>query len=203
MLREGTIVQDRQAHLRQRYPAKGLHWLLGLVRLAHGDSAEARVEFDREIAIGPSQLYAAEFAMNAYDGAGFTALHDGNAPGAVAMFRRALELFPDHARSLVGLGAALAVGRNRQAAADAFARATAAIEALRFGGRAGEGMLAEAFLHSVNGRPDEAIRALRSLLEHVDLPFTGWTIPIEPLFDPLRRLPEFRAVLTALADRAR
>jgi adenylate cyclase len=36
VLREGTIVQDRQAHLRQRYPARGLHWLLGLVRLARG-----------------------------------------------------------------------------------------------------------------------------------------------------------------------
>ena len=41
-LREGTIVQDRQAHLKQRYPAKGLHWLLGLVRLARGDAAKAR-----------------------------------------------------------------------------------------------------------------------------------------------------------------
>ena len=42
VLREGTIVQDRQANLRQRYPAKGLHWLLGLVRLAQGDMREAR-----------------------------------------------------------------------------------------------------------------------------------------------------------------
>ena len=42
VLREGTIVQDRQADLKQRYPAKGLHWLLGLVRLARGDAAEAR-----------------------------------------------------------------------------------------------------------------------------------------------------------------
>src|SRR5215217_4314430 len=48
-LREGTIVQDRQAHMKQRYPAKGLHWLLGLVRLARGDAADAVLEFDREI----------------------------------------------------------------------------------------------------------------------------------------------------------
>ena len=38
VLREGAIVQDRQADLKQRYPAKGLHWLLGLVRLARGDA---------------------------------------------------------------------------------------------------------------------------------------------------------------------
>lgn len=106
ILREGTIVQDRQVNQRQRYPAKGLHWLLGLVRLAQGDPDEAREEFDREVVVGPSQLYAAEFAMNAYDGAGFAALADDHPAAAVPLFRRALELYPDHARSLVGLAAA-------------------------------------------------------------------------------------------------
>ena len=119
MLREGAIVQDRQAHLRQRYPAKGLHWLLGLVRLAQGDLLEARREFDREVEVGPWQLYAAEFAMNAHDGAGFAALAQGEPGAAVASFGRALELYPEHARSLVGLGAAHAAdwrqaGRRRR-----------------------------------------------------------------------------------------
>lgn len=203
VLREGTIVQDRQAHLRQRYPAKGLHWLLGLVRLARGDAEEARVEFDREIAIGPSQLYASEFNMNAYDGAGFAALGTGHAADAVRQFRKALELYPQHARSLVGLGAALAAGGNQAKAADAFARATTAIDALRRGGRTSEATLAEAFLHSVNGRGEPAVSALHVLLQPTGLPFTGWTIPIEPLFEPLRAIPEFHAILSALADRAR
>ncbi len=108
VLREGTIVQDRQADLKQRYPAKGLHWLLGLVRLARGDADEAQREFEREITSGPSQLYAPEFAMNAHDGAGFAYLQTGSPRQAADQFRRALELFPEHARSLVGLGAALA-----------------------------------------------------------------------------------------------
>ena len=51
-LREGAIVQDRQAHLRQRYPARGLHWLLGLVRLAQGDTTEAETEFEKERGCG-------------------------------------------------------------------------------------------------------------------------------------------------------
>jgi DNA-binding winged helix-turn-helix (wHTH) protein/tetratricopeptide (TPR) repeat protein len=203
VLREGTIVQDRQAHLRQRYPAKGLHWLLGLVRLAQGDADEARTEFEREIAIGPSQLYAAEFNMNAFDGAGFAALRSGRAADATRMFRKALELYPEHARSLVGLGAALAAAGNQSKAADAFARASVAIEALRRGGRASEATLAEAFLHGVNGRTDQALEATRLLLQPTGLPFTGWTIPIEPLFDSLRNTAEFRAILAALADRAR
>ena len=93
VLREGTIVQDRQANLRQRYPAKGLHWLLGLVRLARGDAAEAlRGIRSRDRGRAPAQLYAAEFAMNAYDGAGFARLADGDAGAAVPLFRRALEL---------------------------------------------------------------------------------------------------------------
>jgi tetratricopeptide (TPR) repeat protein len=203
VLREGTIVQDRQAHLRQRYPAKGLHWLLGLVRLAQGDPEEARVEFDREVAVGPSQLYAAEFAMNAYDGAGFACLQARDPAAAVPLFRRALELYPEHARSLVGLGAAHAAHGDKRAADAAFARATSAIDALRRGGRGSEATIAEAFHHAVCGRPDQAVDALKRLTERPEQPFTGWTIPIEPLFAPLRRKPGFQAVLATLADHAR
>jgi DNA-binding winged helix-turn-helix (wHTH) protein/tetratricopeptide (TPR) repeat protein len=203
MLREGTIVQDRQANLRQRYPAKGLHWLLGLVRLAQGDAEEAREEFDREVAVGPSQLYAAEFAMNAYDGAGFIALLDDDPAAAVPLFRRALELYPEHARSLVGLGAAHTAHGDQRAADAAFKRATGAIDALRRGGRNSEAALAEAFQDAVCGRHDKACEALKRLVERPELPFTGWTIPIEPLFAPLRKIPAFKGVLTSLAQHAR
>ncbi len=203
VLREGTIVQDRQANLRQRYPAKGLHWLLGLVRLARGDAAEARTEFDREIVAGPSQLYAAEFAMNAHDGVGFAALEAGDPGAAAVKFRAALELYPDHARSLVGLGAALSALGDRAGADAAFTRASTAIDALRRGGRGSEATLAESFHHSVNGHHARAIDSLRSLLDRSELPFTGWTIPIEPLLEPLRPDPAFQAILATLAERAR
>jgi DNA-binding winged helix-turn-helix (wHTH) protein/tetratricopeptide (TPR) repeat protein len=203
MLREGTIVQDRQANLRQRYPAKGLHWLLGLVRLAQGDAEEAREEFDREVAVGPSQLYAAEFAMNAYDGAGFVALLDDDAGAAVPLFRRALELYPEHARSLVGLGAAHTAHGDQRAAGAAFKRATSAIDALRRGGRNSEAALAGAFQDAVCGRHAQACEALKRLVDRPELPFTGWTIPIEPLFAPLRKTPAFKGVLVTLAQHAR
>lgn len=203
VLREGTVLQDRQAHLRQRYPAKGLHWLLGLVRLAQGDPAEARVEFDREVVLGPSQLYAAEFAMNAYDGAGFAALADEHPAAAVPLFRRALELYPEHARSLVGLGAAHAAHGDRRASEAAFKHATLAIQALRAGGRSSEATLGEAFHHAVCGRPEQAVDALKRLVDDPEHPFTGWTIPIEPLFAPLRKARGFDAVLAKLAAGAR
>jgi DNA-binding winged helix-turn-helix (wHTH) protein/tetratricopeptide (TPR) repeat protein len=203
VLREGTIVQDRQANLRQRYPAKGLHWLLGLVRLAKRDPKEARAEFDREIAVGPTQLYAAEFAMNAYDGAGFVALETGDAADAVRMFRKALELFPEHARSLVGLGAALAASGDKRAADAAFKHATGAIDALRQGGRGSEATIAGAFLHAVCGRSEEAIASVKRLVDRPELPFTGWTIPIEPLFASLRPRADFQGLLATLARHAR
>ena len=41
------------------------------------DEAMAQLEFQREIASGLSQLYAAEFCMNSYDGAGFAHLGRG------------------------------------------------------------------------------------------------------------------------------
>jgi DNA-binding winged helix-turn-helix (wHTH) protein/tetratricopeptide (TPR) repeat protein len=203
VLREGTIVQDRQVHLRQRFPAKGLHWMLGLVLLAQGHPAEARAEFEREIAGGFGQLYAPEFAMNAYDGAGFVSLQASDHAVAAAMFRRALELFPEHARSLVGLGAALAGAGDDLGAEGAFARATSAIAALRQGGRPSEATLAEALLHAVRGRHVEALDALRKLVERPELPFTGWTIPVEPLLAPVRRLPAYGDIAARLAENAR
>ena len=203
VLREGTIVQDRQADLRQRFPARGLHWLLGLVRLAQGDIREAESEFERERAGGTSQLYAAEFVMNAADGAGFARLRAGDPAGAVEHFERALSLFPEHARSLVGLGAALRAAGQRKGSEAAVARAAAAIEELRRGGRHAEASITQAFLNTAQGKSADAIACLRSLLEKSELPFAGWTIPVEPLLDPLRESAEFRPVLDALAARAR
>jgi TolB-like protein len=203
ILREGTIVQDRQANLRQRYPAKGLHWLLGLVRLAQRDHAEARREFEREISDVSGQLYAAEFTMNACDGLGFVALDLKDARAAADSFARALKPFPEHARSLVGLGAALLLANDRKAAGGAFASASAAIEGLRRGGRAPEACLAEASVHAVKGESREAIALLKRLVERPEVPFAGWTLPIEPLFAPLRQTADFQAVLATLAQHAR
>jgi adenylate cyclase len=203
VLREGTIVQDRQADLKQRYPAKGLHWLLGLVRLARGDAAEAHVEFQREVASGSGQLYAPEFAMNAHDGAGFASLRTGDAVSAAHHFRRALFLFPEHARSLVGLGASLDASGDASGAEEAFNRAETCVASLRRGGRGSEATLAEALHHAARSEDEAALHALHELLDRADLPFTGWTIPIEPLLERVRQLRGYARIAEQLAERAR
>ena len=203
ILREGTIVQDRQADQHQRYPARGLHWLLGLVRLAQGDVTEALSEFAREREFRTTQLYAAEFVMNAWDGAGFAHLVAGAHAESATCFEQALALFPHHARSLVGLGAARRAAGKQKDAAAAFEKAQAAIDALRKGGRGTEATLAHALLHATAGKPADAMHCLRTLLEKSDVPFSGWTIPIEPLLRPLHAEPAFHDITQALATRAR
>lgn len=203
VLREGALVQDRQLHLRQRFPARGLHWLIGLVRLASGDTNEALAEFEKERAADVGQVYGREFAMNACDGLGFARLQADDPAGAVAAFNEALELFPQHARSLVGLGVALAADGSRKASATAFARAEAAVDALKRGGRNAEAAMATAFLRTARHDRPGAIDCLRVLLERAELPFVGWTIAIEPLLAPLRQDDAFQPVLDLLAVRAR
>jgi hypothetical protein len=63
--------------------------------------------------------------------------------------------------------------------------------------------MAEAFQHAVCGRPAEAVDALKRLVEQPERPFSGWTIPIEPLFAPLAGDRGFQAVLATLASHAR
>jgi tetratricopeptide (TPR) repeat protein len=203
VLREGARGQDRQADLHERFPAKGLHWMLGLVRLARGDLGEARAEFEREIAAGRTQLYAAEYTMNASCGLGFVALHTRQVAEAVAMFERGLERYPEHTRLLTGLAAALLAQGDRRAADDVFERTTAAVDTLHRNGRGADASLAEAFQHTVRGRHAEAVEALRQLVERRSPPFAGWTIPIEPLLAPLRTQPGFTSVAARLAENAR
>ena len=94
VLREGTIVQDRQAHLRQRYPARGLHWLLGLVRLAQGDVAEADGGVRQGARLRRRSALRPEFMMNACDGGGFAQLRAGDPAAAVGISSRPSSSIP-------------------------------------------------------------------------------------------------------------
>ena len=202
ILRQGIAVRQRAATTPDRFPANGLHWLLGLIRLAEGDASGARAEFDRELNVRGSRMYGPEYAMDAYDGHGFVCLAAGDFTGAEAMFEKALRQYPDHARSIIGLSKAYA-GRGRQnAAQSALERARRALDELRENGRTAEAAMATACAHMAGGRSDEAIAVLTTLLADSPPGFAGWTIPIEPLLADLRSQPSFRTVIAKLSERA-
>jgi DNA-binding winged helix-turn-helix (wHTH) protein/tetratricopeptide (TPR) repeat protein len=185
-----------------RFPGGGLHWLLGLVRLAVGDVTEAVVEFDRELSAGQS-LFTAEFAMDAEDAHGFVCVAAGDWRRAAAHFSRALSRVPDHARSLVGLAASHRGAGQEAEAANLDARVEAAIARLHDQGRTADAAMAAACQSALAARPAEAIATLEALLESAPPGFAGWTIPIEPAFAACRSEATFGAVLTRLAARAR
>src|SRR5262249_32591154 len=119
VLRQGAAVQDRQVARGDRYPALGLHWLLGLVRLAQGDVNEALEEFSREgQRADPHRLYGGEYEMSARHGRGVCLLRLGRHRDAIECFERALDLYPEHAQSHIGLIVALrATGETARAEA--------------------------------------------------------------------------------------
>lgn len=185
-----------------RFPASGLRWLLGLTRLASGDAAGARAELDREISSGSRGLFVQEFAMDAYDGLGFVSLGRRDGATAAAMFERALERYPDHARSLAGLAQALLIGGAKDRASQCLAHARRSIDELRQNQRFSEAAMAAAFCQIVSGDRSGAIETLGQLLISAPPGAAGWTLPVEPLLAPLRADPAFQIVLARLADRA-
>jgi DNA-binding winged helix-turn-helix (wHTH) protein/Tfp pilus assembly protein PilF len=202
-LRRGLRHQLDEAQRAERFPGRGLHWLLGLMRLAVGDTAEARAAFERELTAAGGEIYATDYSIRAYDGQGFVSLYEGDPAGAARMFGRALEFLPDHARSLAGLAEAQRRGGRRKEAAGTLERVQRAIDELRANDRQAEASIVTAFADVISGRHKKAVAMLEGLLSEAAPGFAGWTIPVEPLFAPLRSEKGFQRVLTRLAERAR
>ena len=204
VLREGTAIQDRQLGRRQRLPSSGLHWLLGCTRLRQGDADEALREFDLEIDHARNEhVYAQEYTTASQLGRGFAFIARGQGAAARDSFGAVLQSQPDQARAHLGLALiAGAEGRAREMEA-AVVRAESAIAELDKGGRVAEAAMTRASALVLRGRADEAAAQLDRLLDEPPIAFAGWTIPVEPLLEPLGRTSGFDRVLTRLADRAR
>ena len=194
VLRQGAAVQDRQIGRGGRYPALGLHWLLGLVRLAEGDVDEALGELDCEHRLAePHRLYGREYAMHALHGRGAALLRGGRTAEAASSFERALELYPDYAPSHLGL----AVARG----SSDFARVEAAIATLART-KPIESAIVRSQLLAAQGDGRSAAEALTAALASAPVGFAGWTIAIEPFLSQPASSQPFTAVFRLLANRA-
>jgi DNA-binding winged helix-turn-helix (wHTH) protein/Tfp pilus assembly protein PilF len=203
VLRQGAAVQDRQIGRGDRYPALGLHWLLGLVRLAQDDLEEALHELDREQNLAaPNRLYGREYEMNAVYARGACLLRGGQPAEAIDCFRRALELYPEHAQSHLGLALAFeATGSGDRA--ESTSRTLQGIVSTLAATRPFEAALVESQILAAEGQARGASAVLCRLLENAPPGFAAWTIPVEPFLHQLTGSHEFTTILTRLADRAR
>jgi DNA-binding winged helix-turn-helix (wHTH) protein len=193
VLRHGAAIQDRQIGRGERYPALGLHWLLGLVRLAQDDVEDALIEFDRERALAePHRLYGREYALHAALGRGAARLRQGRRDEAAATFNDALALYPDQPLALLGLAAAGATGFQSVDRALAAAGTARPIETA----------LLRAQVLAVQGREAEAVRILTGALDAAPAGFAGWWLPVDPFLQLADRT-VFTPVFALLAERAR
>jgi DNA-binding winged helix-turn-helix (wHTH) protein len=202
-LRQGSAIQEGRPDVRKRFPANGLHWMRGLICLRRGDTRAAVAEFGFEIDSGRHQLYGTEFAIAAINAHGFALLHDGEPALAREMFQRALELSDDQTRARLGLAQALRELNAADEATRELARVHGQIADFDRAHRTVDGAIVRAGELVVLGQFDEALQTLSRLLADEPPGPAGWSIPIEPLFAPLRHLPAFETLLATLSARAR
>ena len=209
-LREAASVLERGIERRDstgtrpsRFPAVGLHWLLGLTRwAADGDRSKARQQLERECAPHGTPVYSTEYTMNAYDGLGFLALEEGRFEDADRMFTQALVTYPDHARSLIGRAMVCRARSDEDRASEFLAHADRAIHELVASQRSTEAAMARAYWLVASGKPDAACDTLALMLDSAPPGTAGWNLPVEPWLAPIRHTPSCRRVLSRLAERA-
>ena len=195
VLREGVAVQTGQLEHHTRFPALGLHWLLGLVRLAQDDAVGALGEFKRELELADSDrlLYGREYAIHAHHGRGLAQYHLERFDDAIESFSLALDMHANHAPSRIALAHALrARGPENKAQAE-LARVEEILSTLTPRRPYHSAMIAAALMVA-RDRPEEAVRHLERLLADAPQGFAAWTLPIEPLLRTLHPHPGFARV---------
>jgi tetratricopeptide (TPR) repeat protein len=188
ILRQGAAVQDQQISGGGRYPALGLHWLLGLVRLAQDDPSDAVREFDREIAVAdPNRLYGREYAVEAYCARGFAFRDMQRTEQAAASFHEALTRDPDHVPARLAQRWITAQGGR-----DTSARGESDdLLRLMEQSRPADAAAMRAVQLAGERESEEALIVLARCIRDAPPGFTGWLLPIYPALRPLHAHPTF------------
>jgi tetratricopeptide (TPR) repeat protein len=195
-----------------RFSGVAIEWLLGLISLARGDDAAARLHFDHELAAeGGGHLYARECCANVWYAIGAMRLRDGDRAQAQAAFEQALRRVNGHALASIGLAAAMP-------GSDASAGASAKTEEpgpRTEGGsedpqprtrsedprpRTVDVAMVRAVALTLGGRRAEAGRLMDDALAAAPPGNAAWVLPVEPLL--VVRGPEWEAPLARLRSRA-
>ena len=184
------------------FSANGLHWLIGLIRLAAGDIERAHAEFDRELTSRGSQMYSRGIRDGYVRRPWLRLPGFGGCRWRRGDVRKGAGNLPGSCRSLVGLADACRRRGDRRASEEAIEHAWRAIQELKESGRTSEAAMATSFGQILTDRADAAAATLMQLLEDAPPGFAGWTIPIEPLLGGLQALPAYRNILRRLAERA-
>jgi DNA-binding winged helix-turn-helix (wHTH) protein/Flp pilus assembly protein TadD len=201
-VREGVLLQDRQARTADRFPAIGFHWLMGTLLAASGRHEAAVEEFTRELSqAGRRRLYGPEYAAASEVGIGMASLAQERPADAISAFQSALEMVRGFPRALLALAAALRqIGRPDEARR-VRERAQRVCVGLRTH-RPPEALLVAAADAALHDASERALVPLGQLLDIEPATFLGWAIGVDPLLTRLRGRPEFAALLARVAARA-
>lgn len=165
-----------------RFSGVALHWLLGLVVLAAGDTPRALEAFERELQQEHSgHLYARECAANTWYAIGAARRRQGDNDGARTAFQESLHRAPTHPMARAALGEP--------------APATSPVDAA----------LARAIACAARGDSrgcDREATALERALVEAPAGNAGWLLPLEPMLNISRRPEPWMNVLARLRSRA-
>lgn len=193
----GATAQAAQ-HDRSLYPASGLLWMRGLTAHARGryDAALADFAAEADFSAASGTVYARECSVLAQEALGFGNIALGRLEAARTAFSAANAASPGHARAVLGL--ALAGG----GAGDAVARVESACAALEGSGKHSERALVLAAAHAWGGHAAEGLAfAERAIATSLPDP-TGWSLPADPMFSPLRAADGYARLAARLGTRA-
>jgi tetratricopeptide (TPR) repeat protein len=200
-LRDGIAIQGSNSQSPKRFPAHGLHWLLGTIALARSDSEAALASFESECASGSTDLYAREFALAATCGRGMALTALGRLPEAIDAFTTALP-HDTSGRAALGLAAIHRQRGDANALGSSLAAAAQLAGRLRSAGRNGEAAVLDAASRAVRGEADQAIDGVQQAVAAAPSGPFCWFLPIDPVFASVREMPAFQAVLETIAHRA-
>jgi len=196
----GAAAQEAQS-LRTNYPATGLLWIRGLIAYGTGDVSTACDLFRAEEAFAQTRhsVYARESRIVASESLGFALLGERRYEAAREVFGQVLGESANRARARLGLILAQSAGGATSGDADAVVSACADLES---SGKHVEQALVLAAAAAWRSEPAVAMQHAERVFSLTAADASGWNLPVDPIFAPLRLADGYPRLAARLAARA-